>query len=372
MYVIPYIIAVISITATFGLQNNGLGDNGCIVYSRNTLFNVRDSLTAEQNSSLLKELDFEGTVYTNNTKSKKRKRGTKGGLRTRFRRRKFRPPLPSVITGNVRSIRNKTEELCALCRFHYEYRESSLICLTETWLNDLDNDGSIDIDGFTVLRCDRNLDVTNKKSGGGVCIYVNERWCKNITVKEKYCDKNIELLTVSLRPFYLPREMNNIFCTVVYIPPCESDRNLAVSKIQDIVENIENENPDAVNIITGDFNHTNLEDILPNYEQAINCCTRDNATLDLFYCNINNSYKASIKAPLGDSDHNMIHLLPSYRQKLKSSKPVTKTINVFPENAIEDLRDKLEATDWSVLCNATNRDENVSVLPEYINFCFDQ
>ena len=42
------------------------------------------------------------------------------------------------------------------------------------------------------------------------------------------------------------------------------------------------------------------------------------------------------------------------------------------EHAVEDLRDKLEATDWNVLCNATNLDENVSVISEYINFCYDQ
>ena len=28
--------------------------------------------------------------------------------------------------------------------------------------------------------------------GGGACLYVNELWCKYITLKESYCDKDVE------------------------------------------------------------------------------------------------------------------------------------------------------------------------------------
>ena len=74
-------------------------------------------------------------------------------------------PMPMIMTGNVRSLRNKTD-ISALCRYDFSYRESSMICLTETWLQDSDPDSSVDVDGFTMLRCDRNLE--SKTSGGGV------------------------------------------------------------------------------------------------------------------------------------------------------------------------------------------------------------
>ena len=64
----------------------------------------------------------------------KRKRGKRAGIRVRTRLRGHRPPLPTIVFGNVRSIRNKTDELTAHCKFNSEYRDTSLICLTETWL----------------------------------------------------------------------------------------------------------------------------------------------------------------------------------------------------------------------------------------------
>lgn len=45
---------------------------------------------------------------------RKRKRGRRGGVRQRLRRRGFRRlPLPSIILGNVQSLRNKIDELQA-------------------------------------------------------------------------------------------------------------------------------------------------------------------------------------------------------------------------------------------------------------------
>ena len=91
--------------------------------------------------------------------------------------------------------------------FLHEYRESSMISLTETWLTDVDPDPTIP--NFTFVRSDRT-DATMKTRGGGIGIFVNENWCKNISVKYRYCDMDIEYLAVGLRPFYLPREFPNI------------------------------------------------------------------------------------------------------------------------------------------------------------------
>ena len=40
------------------------------------------------------------------------------------------------------------------------------MCLSETWL--MENDGNLEIPGFTVVHGDRSLDETGKKRGGGV------------------------------------------------------------------------------------------------------------------------------------------------------------------------------------------------------------
>ena len=40
-----------------------------------------------------------------------RKRGRRGGVSVLFRKRTHRPPLPSILLSNVRSLRNKFNEL---------------------------------------------------------------------------------------------------------------------------------------------------------------------------------------------------------------------------------------------------------------------
>ena len=67
---------------------------------------------------------------------------------------------------------------------------------------------------------DRDSTKVGKKVGGGVCLYVNERWCDsaNVCAKKRVCTEDVELISVSLRPRYLPNEFGHIFVTVVYAP----------------------------------------------------------------------------------------------------------------------------------------------------------
>ena len=115
--------------------------------------------------------------------------------------------------GNVGSARNKETEQAACVKFLHEYRQNNLICLTEMWRTETDSDP--DLPDFTVYRLDRTVKETDKTKGGGVC--VKSRWCTNVTIKESLCCGDIELLSVALHPFYLPREFNQVFLTVVYI-----------------------------------------------------------------------------------------------------------------------------------------------------------
>jgi hypothetical protein len=61
----------------------------------------------------IKENNLFNTINSNiNLTSKQiRKRGKKDDCRLKLYQRKFKPPLPSILLSNARSIRNKTEEL---------------------------------------------------------------------------------------------------------------------------------------------------------------------------------------------------------------------------------------------------------------------
>ena len=66
--------------------------------------------------------------------------------------------------------------------------------------------------------------MTGKKRGGGVCRYINEAWCprNNVTVRKHLNTSDVDLLSLSLRPRYLPREFGQVFVTCVYTPPPHS------------------------------------------------------------------------------------------------------------------------------------------------------
>ena len=128
--------------------------------------------------------------------------------------------LIPIIMGNVRSLPNKMDELAALTRYQQEFRRCSMLLFTETWLSAQHTDASVQLDGFSLIRADRT-ESSGKREGGGLAVFVNDRWCnsRHITIKVQHCCRDIELLAVSVRPYYLPREFSHAIVVAVYIPP---------------------------------------------------------------------------------------------------------------------------------------------------------
>ena len=83
------------------------------------------------------------------TELKKLYRGCRAGAKRKAkrdnRRWRYKPFLLSVIMGNANSLPNKCDDLEALVLNQRLYKESSLICLSESWLNDNTPDSTVDI-----------------------------------------------------------------------------------------------------------------------------------------------------------------------------------------------------------------------------------
>ena len=200
-------------------------------------------------------------------------------------------------------------------------------------------------------------------------MYINIQWCNDWTIKEKYCTPNIEFMTVGLRPFYLPREFNQLFVMVVYIHP-GADVREASQIVADRIHRFESASPDSPKLIVGDFNQCTLENVLPTYEQYVTQPTRNDATLDRCYGNVPRAYKTKACPQLGASDHNNVLLIPSYKQKFKRSKPVTKVRQCWTDDAVDELRACYESTDWNLFFESNNTsDEAVDTISDYIRFC---
>lgn len=115
---------------------------------------------------------------------------------------------------------------------------------------------------------------------------------------------------------------------------------------------------DSLIIILGDFNRAKLNQELPKYRQHVNCPTRDNNTLDHCYTSLKHAYRSAPRAALGHSDLCLVHLIPTYRRKLKTAKPVVRTVKKWTNEAKQELQACFDSTDWSVFeAAATNLNE---------------
>ena len=263
----------------------------------------------------------------------KRRRGRRGGVRQRLRRRGNKPPLPSMILSNVRSLYSKMDELRLNARYGYEYRESCVMVLTESWLHKDIPDSLIDLQGFSCVRKDRDSS-SGKIRGGGICVYIKDNWCKQFTIMETVCDPDLELLCVSLRPFYLPREFGNIIICAAYVPP-SGNAAKAANRLMDCAHAQLQRTPGAPLFILGDFNHCRLEPVSSGFYQYVKCSTRNNKILDKCFGNIRGAYTAKSLPPLSNSDHLTVHHIPTYRTVLKSSKPQCKLVMQWTDDSLE-------------------------------------
>ena len=161
------------------------------------------------------------------------------------------------------------------------------------------------IDRYNLHQADRR--------GGGVCVFSSI----GIPCKRRFGleSSDFECLWLWLGPYHLPRPVTGIALCALYNAPgksAEELRNLCdyIIRTSDFVCN---QHPDCVPVVFGDFNQLDASDITSplDLNQIVDSPTRGVNTLDLIICNIHNLYKKPvIFAPLGTSDHNVVHWTP--------------------------------------------------------------
>ena len=114
------------------------------------------------------------------------------------------PHMYSFILLNIARLFTKTKPkykvLYALCSL-----STLFICLCETFLIEDVNDSEIQIPGFSIVRCDRQL-----REGGRVCIYV--RTTNPFNVYVKYLNSICDLLIINLHH-------PSLIIILIYRPP---------------------------------------------------------------------------------------------------------------------------------------------------------
>ena len=200
-----------------------------------------------------------------------------------------------------------------------------MICLTETWLHPSILDSVLFLSNYVLFRRDRLSSI-----GGGVCIYVNAKLhCRRLTDFES---PSIESLWLSIRPRYLPRSISVILLAVIYHSTSAGamENSELYDHIQSNVDSYLSRHPDALVMVTGDFNpvSTGFDDKLlkrlSDLRQIVNVPTRNDAILDWCLVNLKDPiFLFKQLPPIGSSDHNAL-LVGPYVQR--STKPENKKV----------------------------------------------
>ena len=103
------------------------------------------------------------------------------------------------------------------------------------------------MDNYTVIRSDRNINITNKFKGGGVLVTVNNS-TSTYTLKEQYSAHYVRLDVIVNRDSY------SIIISLVYFPPRTMAKYYS-EYIHNLIDNISCKNYDNY-LIAGDFNLT--------------------------------------------------------------------------------------------------------------------
>ena len=203
-------------------------------------------------------------VFTQAVRWARRQRGKRAGALARLRKRGSRTPLPGIFLTNVNSLCNKMDELRCLVAKNKDYHSAAVYAITETWLSEDVPDAAVQLEGFQLHRADRDTLSSGKVCCGGVCFFVNESWCTDVSVIKQYCSNALEFIIINCRPFYSPHEFSSFILACVYIPP-DAAVDEAQSALAEHIMDAERIYPDSAVIVLGDFNKANLSRALPKY-----------------------------------------------------------------------------------------------------------
>ena len=255
---------------------------------------------------------------------------------------------------NARSIISKLSDLDELIK----NRNPDLVLICETWLNENDENVSLNLDGYNLepeLRKDRTDTVNG--IGGGLLVYSRSGIIIKPVLNEIDFNQYCQFEVISKEK----RNSENLNFTLVYRPPKNNKLNL--TKLCDAIKNV----PDN-SILIGDFNLPNIdwkneeckdafsEEFLEtvveaNLEQMIDFKTHVKGNiLDLLLTNKpENIISVECLGNLGNSDHSIIEAEIRFSTEIQENK-VERLDWKNCDN--EGLKDYFDNIDWSnILAN---------------------
>ena len=118
-----------------------------------------------------------------------------------------------ILHLNVRSLLKKIDQL----KIYFDNSKLDVVTLSETWTKSSVHSQLLQIEGFETIRQDRNLQKTNKKTGGGLITYIKTSKFPDYSVLDKLStsDSDIEAQWIKIKRIHC----KNIIICNLYRPP---------------------------------------------------------------------------------------------------------------------------------------------------------
>jgi exonuclease III len=211
------------------------------------------------------------------------------------------PSFPSITLCNAQSLLPKIDEVRAVISL----KSSTIVCITETWLNDNVDSSLLSIPGYSLSRCDRSY-----RRGGGTAVYIKSHLIFSIVSVTSFNHSDCCVIDITT---------TNLLLACIYIPP--NVRADDLYKIHEMLVMTIDEflscKPHYDYVILGDFNQFDVQSLCRdlNLYDLINRPTRGNNILDhiLVSFNLKEKYastKVDYDCPIGKADHLMITCHP--------------------------------------------------------------
>ena len=268
-----------------------------------------------------------------------------------------RKQLPRVYLTNACCLTNKIEELEQVL----ELNHIDIAAVTETWLK-THMEEVTHLDQYKAFN-------KNRKTGecGGVSVLIrNDIPCKEIQVDTG----DHEIIWLTLRPPWLPRNISNIILAVLYYPPktLASARDELIKHIINTTQQLQAKYINAGIMIMGDYNTLPEKELATalKLKQVVKIPTRGNNTLDKILTNMHKLYKEPSSLPaLAGSDHMSILWEPQGQQPTNRA-TATQYTRRFPDSGIREFGRWITQQDWQEVLNTQGTNEKCDLFYDMI------
>lgn len=273
-------------------------------------------------------------------------------------------PVPSILLANARSVSNKVEEIATLLTA----KTPTIFAVCETWLDNSTPDGVLAMQGYNIIRKDRNT------FGGGLLIYVASHLSTvELTESVAPCLSNTES---EILPIIIP-ELNLLFI-LLYHPFWGSSpqHNLAKQALINLsdLSTYPSSTTTRRLFICGDFN--GLSASIPiicnahNLTSLVKFPTRAGATLDHMLTDFSHLLQPPTSlTPLGRSDHVPVFILPKSKSQLPAIKGSCRKVTPA---SLSTFATELEKTDWvNLVSGSPTLDEATDALHYNLKALFE-